>query len=315
MGVIISNIATVFIIMGVGFFANKIGLLPEKANDYLAPLLIQVTAPCMVFSNIVCREIGDGMMGEVLMAILISALFFIIFCFIGWFICVKLLKLGKNENCGVLIMLFGSVNNGFMGFPITLAVFGEEKLFFMVFFQMVLMIFLYGPGLAIINYGGEKKQSSKGVLLKAILGPNTLAAIIGLIILFAGLSLPEFITRPIDLIGDATTPLSMIVIGIQLGSSNFRRIFKNKDLTAVSLLKMIICPVVTFLLLNWLPIPDVIKIVFVFGAAFPSAVAVTPIAATEGKDALLAAEGVALTTLMSLVTIPVAAYVLSLLYM
>ncbi len=315
MGVIISNIATVFIIMGVGFLANKIGILPAKSNDYLSPLLILINAPCMVFSNIVKREIEEGMMGEVMTAILAACAYFVIFVVVGWFVCTKVLKLRNDPQCGVYIMLFATLNNGFMGFPITLAVFGDDIMFYMVFFQMILMVFLYGPGLAIIHYGENNAEGGKANLIKAVTGPNTVAAVLGLIFLFAGITLPDFIFRPIELIGDATTPLAMIVIGVQLGSSNFRRIFKNRALMLESILKMILSPVIIFLLMNWLPIPAGIKVAFIFGAAFPAAVAVSPIAATEGKDSVLAAEGVALTTLMSLVTIPVMAAVMSSLYM
>ncbi len=313
MGAIISNIAAVFIIMGVGFFANKTGILPAKSNDYLSPLLILINAPCMVFSNIVKREVEEGMWGDVMTALGISAAYFLVFTVLGWFIMTKILKLGNNRNCGVYIMLFATLNNGFMGFPITLAVFGEEIMFFMVFFQMILMIFLYGPGIAIIHIG-EEGQGGKANLIKAVTGPNTIAAILGLIVLFTGIAIPDFIFTPVELIGDATTPLAMIVIGVQLGSSNFGRIFKNKVLILESVLKMILSPVITFLLVNWLPIAEPIKIAMIFGAAFPAAVAVSPIAATEKKDSVLAAEGVALTTLMSLATLPIMAAVISSIY-
>ena len=293
--------------------ANRLGVLPEKANDYLSPLLMRIITPCMVFSNIAGREIEDGMLGSVLAALLLSALYFAIFTVLGWFICVRFLKLRDDENCGIMILLFASINNGFMGFPITLAIFGEDKLFYMVFFQMSLMIFLYGPGIALAHYG-EKDPVSKSRMLAA-LGPGTIASILGLIVMFLGIKVPDFIFQPIDIIGDATTPVSMIVIGIQLGSSNFSGIIRNKKLVSMSVIKMALTPLITFLMVNWLPVSDTIKIVFIFGAAFPSAVAVTPIASMEGKDASLAAEGVALTTLMSLITLPVAAAVLTAIYM
>ena len=84
---------------------------------------------------------------------------------------------------------------------------------------------------------------------------------------------------------------------------------------SLSIIKMVLTPVITFLLVNWLPIPDAIKLVAIFGASFPSAVAATPIAAMEGKNTQLSAEGVAFTTLLSLVTIPLTAYAVSAIYL
>ncbi len=314
MGVIISNIAAIFVIMGVGVLANKTGLLPEKANDYLSPLLIKITSPCMIFSTIVGMDTGEGMVKEVLTMMAGAAGFFALFAVIGWFLCVRVMKLGSDRNCGVYIMLFATLNNGFMGLPITLEVFGEEGMFFMVFFQMMLLIFVFGPGIAIINRG-DKKETKKGSILRNMISSNTIAAVLGLTVMVTGLKIPEIIVKPVGLIGDITTALSMLVIGIQLGTSNFRKIMKNKPLVTGSVLKMILAPVITFLIVNWLPIAGIIKIALVFGAAFPSAVIVSPIAFTEGKDGTLAAEGVALTTLISLVTIPVAAVVLSAVYL
>lgn len=315
MGAVITNVAAVFLIMGVGFFANKAGMLPEEANKYLSPLLIQITTPCMVLANIASKEVEEGMWGDVITSLVCYLAYFAVFSFIGWLLLAKVMKIKGNEDCGVYMMLFASINNGFIGLPITLAIFGEEKLFFMIFFQMALMLYLYGPGILQINYGDGMSSKGMAHILKTALGPGTMAAIIGIIILALGIKLPEVLFKCLDTIGSATTPLSMIVIGIQLGSSNFRGIVRNKRLMAESLTKMLATPVITFLLVNWLPIPDVIKLVAVFGAAFPSAVATTPIAAMEGKNAQLAAEGVALTTLLSLATIPATAYLVSMLYL
>ncbi|MBQ1401443.1 MAG: AEC family transporter [Firmicutes bacterium] len=314
MGVIVTNIIAVFIMMGVGFIANRIGLLPGKANDYLSPLLIKITAPCMVFSTIASKEIEEGMWGTVIMGLVLGLSYFAIFSFFAWIVCAKIMKIPPEENCGVYMMLFASLNNGFIGLPITLAIFGEDMMFCMVFFQISLLIYLYGPGSIQIRYG-EKINGLGGGLSKAILNPATIAAIIGLIIMFMEIRLPEFIAKPLDSIGDATTPISMIIIGIQLGSSNFKKIFANGRLMVESLIKMITAPVITFFLVNWLPVPTSLKVIMIFGASFPSAVATTPIAAMEGRDPQLAAEGVALTTLMSLVTIPVTASFLSAFYL
>lgn len=312
--VIITNIAAIFIIMGVGFAANRTGLLPEKANDYLSPLLIQITSPCMIFSNIASADTGEGMFKEVMTMVGGAAVFFAMSSIVGLILCIKVLKLADDENCGVYVMLFATINNGFMGLPITLEIFGEEALFFMVFSQMTLLVFIFGPGIAIINYGA-KNEKGKLERIKDMFGPNTIAAILGILVMVTGLHIPEIIMKPVDMIGGITTVLAMLVIGIQLGNSNFREITGNRNLVIESTVKMILVPVLMFLIVNWLPIPNIIKLVLVFSAAFPSAVTVSPVAVTEGKNGTLAAEGVALTTLISVITIPIAAMIVSTIYM
>ena len=133
--------------MGVGFAANKSGMLPEEANKYLSPLLMKITTPCLILANIATREVEEGMWGDIFKALGCFALYFVVFCFLGWVLCAKMMKLKGHEDCGVYMMLFASINNGFIGLPITLAIFGEDALFYMAFFQIVLVLYLFGPGI------------------------------------------------------------------------------------------------------------------------------------------------------------------------
>lgn len=314
MGIILSKVASVFILMGLGFVLNKKGILPSEMDKVLSRLLMSVTSPCLIISTMASKEIGEGLWGNVITAMVLSIVYFGIFMAISEVLCRKILKIPADQDCGVYMMLFVSINNGFMGFPITLAIFGEGVLFYMVFFQVTQLLYLYGPGTVRLHYG-DGEDFSRTKALKKILGPNTIAAVIGLIIMALSLKLPAFIMDPIDIIGDSTTMLSMLVIGMELGMSDFKSILKNKHLIIMSVIKMIICPVITFLVVNWLPIAVEIKIIMIFGAAFPSAVAVAAISAIENKNSVLGAEGVAITTLMSLVTIPLAAAVISMLYL
>lgn len=314
MGVIISKIASVFILMGVGFFLNKIGILPGEMDKVLSRLLMNVSSPCLIISTMASKEIGEGLWGNVLTALGLCILYFAVFMALSEIICRKILKIPADQDCGVYMMLFVSVNNGFMGFPITLAVFGEDVLFYMVFFQISLLLYLYGPGTVRLHYG-DGDNFSRATALRKILGPNTIAAVIGLLIMAFSIKLPFFIMEPVDIIGDSTTLLSMLVIGMELGMSDFKAILKNRNLTVLSVTKMLLCPVITFLVVNWLPIATEIKIILIFGSAFPSAVATAAISAVEDKNSVLAAEGVAVTTLMSLITIPVWAAIISMMYL
>ena len=132
--------------------------------------------------------------------------------------------------------------------------------------------------------------------------------------LFAGLHLPKLIFDSVELVGDITVPLSMLVVGMQLGESNIERIIKNKSLVLMSILKMTVVPALVFLLVNWLPLTDEVKVTAVFAAAFPTAVVTSALALMEKKNSLLSAESIALTTLISVGVIPVTALLLSAYY-
>ena len=126
----------------------------------------------------------------------------------------------------------------------------------------------------------------------------------------AQIQLPGPADEFFEMIGDSTIPLSMVMIGYQLAQRNLRGILANRKLVAASLLHMLVVPALTFLAVNWLPIADAAKVILIFAACFPTAVMPATIAAEEGKNAGLLSEGIALTTAMSIVTLPLAAFFL-----
>ncbi len=281
MYVIISNILPIFFVIAMGFAANRKGILPNETNTIL------------MFAG--------------------SAAFFLLFYILAWVFIVKIMKIPAEEDAGVYMIMFTTVNNGFIGFPVTYAIFGDEILFYMVIFQIMLIVYVYSAGVIQVNYGSPRVSDLRG-MAKALVNTCTMATLLSVVLLFFGVQLPDILFRTVDLVGSATTPVSMLVVGMQLGNSNFRSVLGNKRLVIMSLVKMITVPALTFFLVNWLPIAASLKIALVFGATFPVSVSVVTISSMEGKNSVLAAEGVALTTLMAMITLPVMALLLNTYY-
>lgn len=309
MVIIIEKIVSIFLITGVGFVANKINVLPNAANPYLVDLLMLITCPCMIITSITSTELTDQTASLTFRMLFYAVIFFVISYLISYLFCIKIMKIKPEEGAGVYMACMATINNGFMGFPITYALFGDDILFLMVLFQSVLVTYIYSVGIVQVNYGSKTSASLKGTL-KSLANPCTLAAVGSLVILLLGIKLPEVILSSLDQIGSATVPISMLVVGIQLGNSNLAKILQNKRMVITSVFKMLTWPVFTFLAVNWLHLPVNIKIALIFGSAFPAAVAVVPIASMEHKDAILAAESVAFTTLLSIITLPITAILL-----
>ena len=309
MTVIIEKIISIFLITAVGFAANKKGILPDASNKYLVDLLMMITTPCMVLASITSTELTDDTLMQTLGMILFAVIWFAVSAFLSWIICIKILKLGKNTDAGVYMAGMTTINNGFMGFPITKALFGDDVLFFMVLFQMILTIYLYSGCIIQVNYGNKGRIDLRQVG-KRLTNPCTMSAFLGIAMLLLGLHLPDMLFETVNTIGSATVPLSMLVVGIQLGSSKISKVIRDRSLVLTSVIKMIAWPLVTFLAVNWLPIAVNMKIAMVFGAAFPTAVAVVAITSMEKRNAVLAAEIIAFTTLLSVITLPVSALLL-----
>ena len=130
---------------------------------------------------------------------------------------------------------------------------------------------MYSVGMLQVSMGEKRKLNLKKAL-HSMVNMSSIAAILGIILLFLGVQLPEILSDIMTPVGDANIPVSMIVLGIQLGQSNIKEI------------------------------------------AFPTMVMIVAIATHEGKNAQLAAEGVALSTMLSIITLPIVTTVLSVYY-
>ena len=178
-------------------------------------------------------------------------------------------------------------------------------------FNIVLNVYIYSVCPLIIHMGEKGHKFNAKGLIKTIANPSTIICVVSMVMLINGLQLPSFLFESIEMIGEITVPLSMLVLGMQLAESKVMAVFKNYKLVIISALKMLLIPAGIFLMVNWLPIATEVKLITVFGAAFPCAVIISAIVQMEKKNAQLAAEMVALTTLMSVITIPVIAMFLS----
>ena len=307
MELVFGKILSIFMIIAVGFAANKADIMPMAANKYLVGLLIRVTCPCMIVASITSNELREDTLSLSLQTLIGAVIFFTVSALVGWFICAKIVKVLPRENIGVYTYSFGSINSGFIGFPITLALFGSSILYLMVIHNVLLSLYLYTFGIMLVNIGASGRKLDFKGFLNSFKNINSIAAGVSIVMLFAGLKLPTVIFDCVDMIGDATTPLSMLIVGMQLGDCDFGEVLKNRKLLGISLLKMLLLPVLTFLLVNWLPLDVSVKVCLVFAASFPVAVAVVPVTSEQNRDSLIAAEMVAITTLFSLAVIPAVA--------
>ena len=159
----------------------------------------------------------------------------------------------------------------------------------------------------LVNIGASGRKLDFKGFLNSFKNINSIAAAISIIMLFMGLKLPSVIFDCVEMIGDSTTPFSMLIVGMQLGECDFKEVLKNRKLLGISFLKMLLLPVLTFFMVNWLPFSPEVKVCLIFAAAFPVAVATVPVTSEQNRDSLITAEMVAITTLISLAVIPAAA--------
>lgn len=312
--IIFGKVFAVFLMIFIGFMANKLKILSNEAIPHITNLMLYITAPCMAISSIYSKTLSSDVIATTVQTMAGAVIFFTVSTLFSALI-VKIFKFKPKEDRGMFIVAITTVNSGFMGFPVTKAIFGGDIFYLMVMHNILLNLYMYGAVPPLLNIGAEAKIHPKKIL-KSMCNICVIAVIAGIIMLILGVKPPAVLDDVIQTLSDATIPLSMLLVGLQLGSSNVKNILKNKYIFITNIASMLIIPSLTFLMVDQMDfLYTDVKIVMVFAAAFPTAVAPVAIAEQEGKNSQTLAEIVSLTTFTSLITVPaIAVFLMSYYY-
>lgn len=307
--IIFAKILSVFGITFIGYGANKIKWLPIESTKYLSLILVNIASPCLVVYSMSRQVLTEDTFASVtqsaglmLLAMTVTALIAIAV--------VKWMKVPQSDR-GVYRLLLTFTNNGFMGYPLSLAIFGEDGLFLMIIANAVFMIYLYSVGVIILIYDKDGKIDLKSAM-KSIVSIPFLTSVIGLLMFFLGIHLPSLVDNFLKTIGDMTIPLSMIIIGIQLAESRIRDVLTNKHLYITMILKLIVLPALLFGIFMWLPFNTLAFCIVIFAMTLPSAAVIPVLSDIYGTNTKIASQGVFLTTMLSMISIPIYALLLTL---
>ena len=297
MAAIIQQMLILLIIMGLGFAAQKGKIMDAAGNAKISKLLLYVTLPAMTLASVMSGE-KTLSNGEVFLLLGLSA-FLYGTLIIGGFLLPKLLRVPKADSkLYTFITVFSNV--GFMGYPIVKVIFGDEAVFFAAVLNIPFNVLAYSFGVWLISSGKEGSYFD----LRVFLNPGIFAAVIGIVIYMANIPFPDLIYRTVDLVGEITTPLSMLIIGASLGAIPLRRVFNDVRVYIFSVFRLVLIPLAIFGVLRlFIENQTILGVVVVVGAMPVAAVAT--IFCTQYKGNVeLAAKATFLTTTFSVITTP-----------
>lgn len=299
-----------FAIVFTGYFLRKINFINDAMNNGLNRFIVYFAYPCVIVKNIGSLDMEGALLVNFFITLGLSLVMFAVYSVVT-LLYTKARKF-PVESSNVAELAMASPNNGFMGFPVTQIFFGSTGFLMMIAHNAAMNVFFFTYGLALLRRNNEYKEKTTiktvGIaFIKVLLNPNILGLFIGFAICFSGI---EFEGTPVDsyltYIGNVATPMAMIFIGSSLTKTNFREIFSDMKVIESTLMKLAILPVITFVLVYFLPIAPIIKQIAVLGCCFPVAATVSMLAEQEGQDANLSSRILFLSTVASIVTIPIA---------
>lgn len=294
--VLLQQMGILFVYMMIGYVACKKEYFDQEFGKKLSWLVVNVANPMLAISAVVNNEeqiAKKDFYVTVLLAICFYAFFLILARILP-----RLIGVQKSD-IGVYKMMTTFNNIGFMGFPVIAAAYGNGALIYAVPFSIMFNILCYTWGIQTLCGGGEKGN------WKRIINIGTISGIISIVLFFMQIPVPKMICSLSAGLSNLTGPLSMLVIGISIAAMELKDLFTDVKLLKFALIKLLAVPVAAMLLVCQVIDNRLICEVFLVMRATPAASMCAMLSQQYGGDYELAAKGVALTTILSVVTMPI----------
>ena len=299
--IVLNKIIGLFLIILVGVYGTKKKIINEEVNKGLRRILLEITLPLMIINSFTIT-FEESMKKNVFMAFIYSIIFMIVGGFISYIFLLPL----KSEKKRILHFANVFSNCGFIGFPLINSIYGAEGVVYTSIFNMIFTISLWTYGVMIFT-----NSLSRENIKKVFINPAVIAVYLGIIIMIFKVNLPAFIIDTTKIVGDMTAPISMIIVGSILSNVNVKDIFKEKSIYYGALIKLIIIPSVLYLISILIKDKSNVINTLIILQGMPAAAMTSILAADYNTEKEYSAIIVFVTTLLSIITIPVLSQIIS----
>lgn len=305
--VVIQQMLVLLSMMLIGYIVFRIKWLDSNACSRMSKIVINVMNPCLMISGVMGSE--SGLEGSMLFQTLILVVIYYAVLILLSGPVAKILRAKKEHyNLYKLMLIFSNV--GFMGIPVISSIFGKESMLLIVFYNMGynLLLYTYGFQLAAkssLKEREEETEKKNGNQWKKLINPGVVACVVTIVIFLFGLDMPESVCTFFEYVGNAAVPVSMMLIGASVAQGGKLEFFLDKRAYGFMAVKLLLIPICAALLLRLVPWPAMVEGVFVLMLAMPVGSIVVMLATESGADEMECTKGIILTTLMSVITIPI----------
>ena len=296
------QVVVLFLLIGTGVLAVKTGVLRPEHKQALSNLLVYIVVPAMIV-NSYRMEFSAEILRNLLAAFGMSALAILAGTVI------TLLLTARKKDSRTPIFRFACIfsNAAYMGFPLISALFGSEGLLYASAFVTVFNILLWTMGYGFVSGSSSPKE----VVRSLVRTPVLYAVIAGLAVYLLQIPIPNLIAQPLELLAGMNTPLSMMITGMLIAAGSVKSIVTDVHIWKLAAVRMVLIPAVCLALFSLLGFHGTAAQVVVLLECCPAAAITSVFAVQFGHDESFAAGSVVLTTLLSIVVLPLCALVIT----
>lgn len=300
---LLSTIATLFIMLIVGYVAGKRGIIDSSSSKRLSTLIVSIGQPALIISSIIKIQYSPENLSLGLKTLALGFAIHLFAAAIAVFACMRIKDINERKILEFSIV-FG--NTGFIGIPIMESLFGDMGAFMGAFIIVVFNILLWTLGIIILGRG---RDDIKLTLRKALINRGTVPSVIAFAVFlipafWQGFRLPTFVTSSLSYLASLCTPLSMLIIGALLSTRSAKQIFGSAKVYYLCLLRLIVLPLSICLIMKLFGFGEMWIISATVLASMPSATVVSMFAKIYDISPGFSAQGVGTTSLLSIATMP-----------
>lgn len=289
---------TLFAIVIAGYAAGRLGYMGGEFDKKLSSLVINITCPALILSSAMTGDLPDRAL--ILPLLGISTLTYVILSGVGLFLPRYLTKKKEDEGIVGFALMFGNV--GFMGYPVVDSIFGHQAVFYAAVLNVVNTFAVFTIGtILVVGDLGDGKHFQKKVLYSTPM----FSAYLAMLIVALGIdNIPGIISQPLTMIGNITVPAALLIIGSSMSQLSVRTMLGNRTVYITTLFRLLLIPIGFYYLCRVLGFDPYVVNINTVVIAMPVATYGTILCLKYNRDTTLITEVTLITTLLSMLTIP-----------
>ena len=303
MSALLTKLALFVIVILIGMIGAKKKILKADFNRGLTWLVINVFLVASIFSSVLSMDASSLSAREFGTIMLLLWVTYLLTYLISGIV-IRLLPI-KGEKAAQLEMLMSAVNTLFITLPVVETIYGAKGAFIVALGCIPFNVIIYTYGIARLRGSREG-----GFRLKDILSAPLLATVAATLLFLLRVPVPAAVRGILSSLSAATVPLSMLLVGSSLGNIKLAKALRDKSMILLAAERFLLAPLITFFVMKLFGVDPMLRNIMVITAATPSAIIVTALSIQNGTDGEYSSEGILVTTLLSMITLPITVYLL-----
>lgn len=284
------------IMIGAGYLIAKKGMMDAHTSGQISGMVVNVFNPLLFFSS-AANAVGLIRLDTMLRICLIAVVMFAVFIVAGMILTPLFDKNADQRKMFQMMFVFS--NLGFIGIPVVSSILGSEYVVYVTEFLVVYNIFFYTYGIAVMD--GSFSLSS----LNSLVNPGTVCSVIAMVVIIYSIQIPEFIKTATTYLGNAASPLALILVGFSLAQADMKKIFGEIRLYLFSLIKLLLLPLLMLPFLRMATDDAAVISVCILMFGMPVGNMILMLGNERGIDGTTCGAAIILSTVLCVFTVPV----------